>query len=363
MDAIHKKRVSRFRESMGFGTMLLGLGMLLLPMRSATAAPMDQTTTEKLQAIKAQQFEKHDYVAAEASLLGALAECEDGCDRAVKAQIWLDVGIARVARRGPPSSTLDAFRRALALNPAVRPDSADSDSRVSDYFSLAHERFMSDTLARTVAVPDPPVAPRDASATEKRKLAMDGHYKGRKFVEAEALLLGILKACEDQCRPGLKAGLWSDIAIVRLARIKAQKPVTEAFENALALDPKSVPDETYVTDRGMDIFWHAREKLQKEKAKADSSAKTPTTSAASSVNVTSTQKCFPPCRAGYSCVTDKCVAISPPAAAPQYGECIPNCRSGYACLSGKCVSSCNPPCEAGSICKPGGQCGPNIETP
>lgn len=62
------------------------------------------------------------------------------------------------------------------------------------------------------------------------------------------------------------------------------------------------------------------------------------------------------CNAGLRCDPATRTCVAPAAATANPATCFPACRSGFTCRAGTCVSLCNPPCAAGSVCTPAGEC-------
>lgn len=90
-------------------------------------------------------------------------------------------------------------------------------------------------------------APRDAAAQKKIKEAINTHYLATEFDKAEALLKGILEACEDRCSPEVKAQDWMYIGIVRGSGKQDIGGAQQAFQQALALDPNVKLDDALAT--------------------------------------------------------------------------------------------------------------------
>ncbi len=75
--------------------------------------------------------------------------------------------------------------------------------------------------------------PRDAAADRKITEAMTVKYASGDRVGAEALLLGIDKACTDQCSAQVRAKIWLYIGLVRAANKTDDAGANAAFEQAL----------------------------------------------------------------------------------------------------------------------------------
>lgn len=90
-------------------------------------------------------------------------------------------------------------------------------------------------------------APRDAAATQKIDEAINTHYLATEFDKAEALLKGVLEACEDRCSPNVKARSWMYIGVVRGSGRQDIPGAQEAFQQAIALDPAVKLDDALAT--------------------------------------------------------------------------------------------------------------------
>jgi hypothetical protein len=97
-------------------------------------------------------------------------------------------------------------------------------------------------------------APRDAGAERRMREAMTLHFVAGNHVKAEALLLGIDKACEDRCSPRVKARIWLNVGIVRARGCGRQESAREAFVHALGLDPTLAPDRAYADESALAEF-------------------------------------------------------------------------------------------------------------
>jgi hypothetical protein len=78
---------------------------------------------------------------------------------------------------------------------------------------------------------------RDDSAEKKIHEAIDQRYLATQFDEAEALLIGIITACEDKCSPRVLGRAWMYVGIVRGSGKGNLAGAKEAFGRAVALDP------------------------------------------------------------------------------------------------------------------------------
>jgi hypothetical protein len=90
-------------------------------------------------------------------------------------------------------------------------------------------------------------APRDAAANQKIDEAINTHYLATEFDKAEALLKGVLDACEDRCSPSVKGKAWMYVGVVRGSGRQNMAGAQEAFKQALALDPQVKLDDALAT--------------------------------------------------------------------------------------------------------------------
>jgi len=100
-------------------------------------------------------------------------------------------------------------------------------------------------------------APRDNSANQKIDEAINKYYLATDFDKAEAILKGILEACEDRCSPGIKAKAWMYIGIVRGSGRQDLPGAQESFQQAFALDPKVKLDDALATPQTQTAFAQA----------------------------------------------------------------------------------------------------------
>jgi hypothetical protein len=125
-------------------------------------------------------------------------------------------------------------------------------------------------------------APRDAAATQKIDEAINNLYLATEFDKAEALLKGVLEACEDRCSPQVKARAWMYIGIVRGSGKQDVAGAQEAFQQGLALDPNVKLDDALATPAVKQAFDKAAAALgQAPKGSAaapEAAAATPTAS-------------------------------------------------------------------------------------
>jgi hypothetical protein len=100
---------------------------------------------------------------------------------------------------------------------------------------------------------------RDRSAREKIKLALTEQYLNMNYGKAEEVLLGIVSACKDKCRPATLAQAWMYVGVVRGSGQEDQRAAREAFETALGYDPAVELDSALATPETKATFQSTRE--------------------------------------------------------------------------------------------------------
>ncbi|MCA9631754.1 MAG: hypothetical protein KC766_29070 [Myxococcales bacterium] len=91
-------------------------------------------------------------------------------------------------------------------------------------------------------------APRDNAALKKIDEAINQHYLATSFDKAEAILTGTIKACGAKCSGPVIAKAWMYVGIVRGSGKADIAGATEAFQQALSIDPKVSLDNALATD-------------------------------------------------------------------------------------------------------------------
>src|SRR5688572_7347610 len=100
--------------------------------------------------------------------------------------------------------------------------------------------------------------PRDRSAREKIDEAVADHYLKMNFGQAEEQLLGVVKACEDKCRPATLARAWMYVGVVRGSGKGDQHAALEAFQAAVGHDPRVALDDGLATPATQTTFKAAK---------------------------------------------------------------------------------------------------------
>jgi hypothetical protein len=137
-------------------------------------------------------------------------------------------------------------------------------------------------------------APRDAAANQKIEEAINTHYLATEFDKAEALLKGVLEACEDRCSPSVKGKAWMYVGIVRGSGKQDVAGAQDAFQQALALDPATKLDDALATPAVRQAFAAAGAALGQPAAAAPKAARgTPAATPPSNGDVPGNMECTP----------------------------------------------------------------------
>jgi hypothetical protein len=152
--------------------------LLLVLVASATsqalaAAPRDKAANEKIDQAINQHYLATEFDQAEALLLGTIQACADKCSPNVKARAWMYVGIIRGSAKDNQAGALEAFKEALALDPAVTLDAALATPATKETFSKVKPSAAAPTPAPSTPAPTatspaatPPAAPPSGGAMQ-----------------------------------------------------------------------------------------------------------------------------------------------------------------------------------------------------
>jgi len=91
-------------------------------------------------------------------------------------------------------------------------------------------------------------APRDKAAQKKIEEAIYTDFLNTDFDGAEGLLLGTIRACEDQCSPQVLAKAWMYVGIIRGSGRSDIAGATEAFTTAVGIDSNVALDNEIATE-------------------------------------------------------------------------------------------------------------------
>ena len=80
-------------------------------------------------------------------------------------------------------------------------------------------------------------APKDGAALKKVDEAINVHYLATEFDKAEAMLLGVIKACGKDCSPSVIGKAYMYVGLVRGSGKNNLAGAKDAFEKAKAADP------------------------------------------------------------------------------------------------------------------------------
>jgi len=97
-------------------------------------------------------------------------------------------------------------------------------------------------------------APKDAAAMSKIDEAINIHYLATEFDKAEGILLGVIKACGNECSPSVTARAWMYIGIVRGGGKQDLQGASAAFQSAKNLDPNVQLDAALATPEVQEKF-------------------------------------------------------------------------------------------------------------
>lgn len=90
-------------------------------------------------------------------------------------------------------------------------------------------------------------APKDGAALKKIDEAINVHYLATEFDKAEAMLLGVVKACGKDCSPAVVAKAYMYVGLVRGCGKQNMAGAKEAFDRAKAADPGVALDAALAT--------------------------------------------------------------------------------------------------------------------
>jgi hypothetical protein len=96
--------------------------------------------------------------------------------------------------------------------------------------------------------------PGDKSATQNIDQAVNELYLGDQHAAAEGELIGIVEGCRKDCSAEVKARGWMYIGIVRGSGANDQDGARDAFQRAVAEDPRVQIDEALATPDTLRTF-------------------------------------------------------------------------------------------------------------
>ena len=123
---------------------------------------------------------------------------------------------------------------------------------------------------------------KDPAASQQVTKAMDLLYRQGAFEEAEARLLGTLKACGEDCSAPVKARIWMYIGIVRAEGRHKPEQAKQAFESAVKFDRAVQLDRSLASAATVKLFVKAG-------GKSEEQASTRAADASTAPNVTAAQ--------------------------------------------------------------------------
>jgi hypothetical protein len=95
---------------------------------------------------------------------------------------------------------------------------------------------------------------RDNAANKKIDEAVNEHYLATNFDKAEGVLTGTIQACGEKCSPQVLARAWMYVGIVRGSGKNDQGGAKDAFQKAIAADPKVKLDAALATPETQKSF-------------------------------------------------------------------------------------------------------------
>ncbi len=107
-------------------------------------------------------------------------------------------------------------------------------------------RFLITVLIATFSL-SAVAAPKDGAALKKVDEAINVHYLATEFDKAEAMLLGVIKACGKDCSPNVIAKAYMYVGLVRGCGKNNLAGAKDAFEKAKAADPGIALDAALAT--------------------------------------------------------------------------------------------------------------------
>jgi len=107
--------------------------------------------------------------------------------------------------------------------------------------------FLGLALAALFATAGAHAAPLDSSASAKIDEAINTHYLAMDFRKAEGVLLGVIKACGNQCSNETLGRAWMYVGLVRGSGRQDLTASKEAFQTAKSFDPNVELDTALAT--------------------------------------------------------------------------------------------------------------------
>ena len=178
---------------------------------------------------------------AEALLLGIYQACGDDCEKKTSAQLSLLMGAVHLCRGAAKDESINAFARALELDPNVAWD---------DEVSCDEARSTFDALKKPSNRSVQPVASSEKSPVDEARELIRDH----KVDTAESLIVAALEDTEHPSSATTRAALWVLRGIISSDSRNKPLLAREAFEKALKLDPNVKIDETLAKPQAVDIF-------------------------------------------------------------------------------------------------------------
>lgn len=144
----------------------------------ATAAPLDQSATKKIDEAVNEHYLATDFKKAEGVLLGVVKACADKCSPPVLARAWMYIGLVRGSGKEDLPGAREAFTYAIAADPAVKLD---------DALATPETRTVFDEVAGSAGGAAPPAAgpPTSGAAPSAAPSAAAGMLCGPNVAEVQ----------------------------------------------------------------------------------------------------------------------------------------------------------------------------------
>lgn len=112
--------------------------LLLSVAATATAAPRDAAAKQKINEAINTQYLATKFNKAEQIILGTIRTCGHECSPQVLARAWMYVGIVRGSGKNDQAGAMQAFKKALSIDPNVQLDTALATATTKKTFAAAH---------------------------------------------------------------------------------------------------------------------------------------------------------------------------------------------------------------------------------
>jgi hypothetical protein len=192
-------------------------------------------------------FRRGDREQAESLLLGTYQACGELCKKTTTARLSLLMGAVHQCRDASQQESINAYSRALELDPDVRWD---------ETVGCEPARATFDSFKATLrGTPAPAVSGKSSPVIRATQL-----IEQHQVDAAETLIDDTLQASHTDLSNSTLAGLWLLRGVIASDYRKQPLMAREAFEKALELDKNATIDESVVHQQTLDILEATREK-------------------------------------------------------------------------------------------------------